>query len=82
MMALELPTHIQEKIAATHAEYAKRNAMFATLGNADLATSAQFWMHHCRAPKRVERGIPVYDSTFWHIIIPEMIRRLHAADPS
>jgi hypothetical protein len=33
-------------------------------------------MHHCRGPKRVERGIRIYDRTFWHILVPEMVRRL------
>ena len=28
------------------------------------------------------QAIPVYDSTFWHIILPEMIRRLQPADGS
>jgi hypothetical protein len=81
-MIFELPAHIQEKIDETGAEYAKQHAMFATLSNADLAISAQFWMQHCRAPKHVEPGIPVYDSTFWHIIVPEMIRRLQPTDPA
>ena len=79
-MTFELPAHIQEKIAETRAEYAKRHAVFTTLSNADLAASAEFWMQHCRGPKHIEPGIPVYDSTFWHIIVPEMIRRLQPAD--
>lgn len=74
--ALDLPPHIQEHLAAArHAEHDKR-VVFANLSDADLATSAQFWMQHCEAPKRFERDAPVYDSTLWHIILPELIRRL------
>jgi hypothetical protein len=80
-MTLELPANLQEKIAETHTDHTKRHTMFATLSNADLATSAQFWMQHCRIPKHVEPGIPVWDSTFWHIIVPEMIRRLLPDNP-
>jgi hypothetical protein len=35
-MTLELPTHIQEKIAETHTDHTKRHTMFATLSNADI----------------------------------------------
>jgi hypothetical protein len=65
-MTLELPAHLQEKIAATQTAHIKPHTMFATLTNADVATSAQFWMQHCRTPRHVQPGIPVWDSTFWH----------------
>lgn len=54
--------------------------MFVTLSNAGLATL--FRMRRCRTPKHVGRGIPVYDSAFWHIIVPETIRHLPPATPS
>jgi hypothetical protein len=33
-------------------------------------------LQHCRAPRHAEPGISVWDSIFWHTIVPEMIRRL------
>ena len=75
-MAFHLPTHISDKLAAARAAEMAQQAVFATLDDADLAASAQFWMQHCDAPTRIEPGRPVYDSTFWHVIAPEMIRRL------
>lgn len=73
-MTFELPTHIQENIAETRTEYAGRHIMFVTLSNAGLATL--FRMRRCRTPKHAGCGIPVYDSAFWHIIVPETIRHL------
>jgi hypothetical protein len=75
-MAFKLPEHIQEKVNAMRAAEAGAKATFANLDDADLAASALFWMQHCEAPKRIAPGQPVYDSTFWHAIVPEMIRRL------
>lgn len=75
-MAFSLPAHVQEYINKCRDAERDTRAIFANMGDANLAASAQFWMQHCDAPKRIEPGQPVYDSTFWHAIIPEMIRRL------
>ena len=75
-MAFKLPDHVQAKLAADRLAEHDQRVTFANLSDADLAASAQFWMQHCDAPKRVEAGRPVYDSTFWHVIVPEMLRRL------
>lgn len=75
-MAFKLPAHVQEYIDKAREAEASQKAVFANMRDADLAASASFWMSHCEAPKRIEPGQPVYDSTFWHAIVPEMIRRL------
>lgn len=75
-MAFNLPPEIHEKYMAACHEQERQKAMFANLSDSDLAISAKFWMQHCERPKQVEPGRPVYDSTFWHIIVPEMLRRL------
>lgn len=75
-MAFRLSPRIQERIAALReAEYSAK-ATFAQLDDADLALSAEFWMQHCEAPKRIEPGEPTYDSTFWYAILPELLTRL------
>jgi hypothetical protein len=75
-MSFKLPQHIHDRLETMRqAEYETR-AAFAQLSDADLAISAKFWLQHCEKPKRVLPGTPVYDSTFWHAIVPEMIRRL------
>jgi len=78
-VAFKLPDHVKAKIHADRQAAIAQRVTFANLSDADLAASAQFWMQHCAAPKRVEAGAPVYDSTFWHIIVPEMLRRLRAS---
>jgi hypothetical protein len=75
-----LPAELHRKIEAMRKAGYEAAAQFANLSDKDLATSAKFWLAHCRAPKLIEPGVPVYDSTFWHAIVPEMIRRLeHSA---
>jgi len=49
---------------------------FASMSDQNLADSAKFWMAHCNAPKRIGPEEPIYDSTFWHAIVPELIKRL------
>ena len=75
-MAFSLPPEIEAKYAAARADEIQKRAMFAALNNSDLASSAKFWMQHCDAPNRFPTSGPIYDTTFWHIIVPEMIRRL------
>lgn len=49
---------------------------FASMTDANLAASAKYWMAHCYAPKQFKPEEPIYDSTFWHAIVPELIKRL------
>ncbi len=75
-MTFKLPAHVQEYITKARETEASQKAVFANMTDANLAASAEFWMQHCDQPKRIAPGEPVYDSTFWHAIVPEMIRRL------
>jgi hypothetical protein len=74
----KLPDHVAEKYNAARADEEQKRAMFASLSGADLTASARFWMAHCQAPKRFASDEPIYDATFWHVIVPEMLRRLDA----
>lgn len=75
-MSFTLPSHISELYIQARADEAARRAVFANLDNADLVASARFWMQHCQAPLRFNPTEPVYDATFWHVILPELLRRL------
>lgn len=79
MADLRLPPHVQKKLDLMREAGYAATAQFANLSDGDLAASAKFWLAHCRGPKLIEPGLPVYDSTFWHAIVPEMIRRLEAS---
>lgn len=58
-------------------EYAdSQKQLFAGMSDGNLAASAKFWMQHCQAPKQMKPEEPIYDSTFWHAIVPELIKRL------
>ncbi len=72
----KLPAHIREAYAAARGEEDRKKAVFANLSNSDLVASARFWMQHCSAPKRFSADEPVYDATMWHVILPELLRRL------
>lgn len=73
---LNLPPHVQEKLRQAHEAEVERRAVFANLSNADLIATAKFWMGYCQAPRRNPPGDPVYDSTFWHDILPELLKRI------
>lgn len=74
-----LPDAVQERIRAAEMVHSDRKRVFGSLDNQDLAASARFWMQHCDAPRRLDPSASVYDSTMWHVILPELIRRVEAA---
>jgi hypothetical protein len=76
MQMFKLRPELSERINALRQAYDDARASFANLNDEDLAASAKFWMQHCQAPKQIEPNTVVYDSTFWHAIVPEMISRL------
>lgn len=75
-MMFKLPDHIAEKFAEARADEKQKRVVFANLSDADLVTSAKFWLSHCQAPRRFDPSEPIYDATMWHVIIPEILRRL------
>lgn len=75
-MTFKLPEHIEKKYREAQQDLESKRRVFRSLSNEDLVTSAKFWMAHCQAPKQVEPGEPIYDSTFWHAIIPELLERV------
>lgn len=79
-MTFKLSPELHEKINRYRQVHNDTRACFANLSNEDLATSAKFWLQHCQAPKQIEPNTVVYDSTFWHAIVPEMIKRLEESD--
>lgn len=71
-----LPPEVQAQLQTAREQEQTYKVTFANMDDASLAASAEFWMQHCVAPRRVLPDEPIYDSTFWHVIVPEMIRRL------
>lgn len=71
-----LPPHLDEKFSAARAAETSHKQVFANLSDEDLVTSAKFWMSHCAAPRQYAPDEPIYDATFWHVIVPELLRRV------
>lgn len=59
-------------------EEAKR-ADFANLSDENLVASAKLYMAHM-TPLHFAPGEPVYDATMWHVILPELLRRIQSAN--
>lgn len=72
----KLDPKAQEAYDRARAMELNQKQTFASMDDDSLVASAKFWMAHCDAPKRIGPEEPVYDSTFWHAIVPEMIKRL------
>lgn len=71
-----LPPDVEEKLAEARRLELSKKETFASLDDRSLVASAKFWMQHCVAPRKYEPSDPIYDSTMWHVILPELIRRL------
>lgn len=72
----KLPKHIDDKFLAAQRGHEAKAQVFASLNNEDLVCSAKFWMAHCNAPGQFAKDEPIYDATFWHVILPELLKRL------
>lgn len=77
----KLPEHVSEKFIAAQRDHESKKAVFANLSDGDLAASARFWMQHCRSPHKFDPDEPIYDATFWHVIVPELLRRISKRSP-
>lgn len=53
-----------------------REFEYRNMNNDNLIASAKYCMSQMQAPYKHPPGPPVYDSVFYHIIVPELLRRL------
>lgn len=54
---------------------AERKATYANMTDENLIAAAKFTMSNM-TPIRFAPGEPVYDATMWHVILPELMRRV------
>lgn len=53
----------------------KQQARYAGLNDASLVASAEHTIANC-TPLRWGAGAPVYDATLFHVILPELMKRV------
>ena len=74
-MAFRLSPEAQARAAECKEWKDKRLDEIAALSDENLVFTAKFYISHM-TPMRFAPGEPVYDATMWHIILPELLRRL------
>lgn len=80
-MAIDFIKHMSIEAQKRHAdanEYYERDLLkFRNLTNDNLITSAKYYMTQMHEPWKHEFATPTYDAVFWHIIIPELFKRIN-----
>lgn len=72
----KLSPEIEEQLARSRELEGTYKSAFASMTDANLVASAKFWMAHSEAPRRFAPDEPIYDATLWHVIVPELLRRV------
>lgn len=71
----KLSPEAEARYAETRAYEEEQKARFANMTDDNLLSSARYYAAQMQ-PMAWPPGTPVYDATFWHIIVPELMRRL------
>lgn len=74
-MPFKLTPEAQARVAEGRALLAQRQAHYGSLSDGNLVASAKLCMSNMQ-PINHAPGEPVYDATMWHVILPELLRRL------
>lgn len=74
-MAFKLTPEAQARAAECERWLEEQKARFANLSNDNLAASVEMYTRNM-TPMRFAPGEPVYDATMWHVILPELVRRV------
>lgn len=81
---MDLRKHLSPEAQARMAEadewYEQDLIKFRNLSTANLLTTIKYYTGQMNEPRKHEFNRPTYDSVFWYIILPEMIRRLEGLE--
>jgi len=66
----------QIKLAELDEYYEKRLIEYRNMTNGSLIATVKYFMTQMEQPKRHKDYKPAYDSVFWLLLLPEIIRRL------
>lgn len=74
-MAFKLSAEANARIAEYREWAEKRRQDFAAMSDENLVASTKLYMSNM-TPLHWAPGEPVYDATMWHIILPELMKRI------
>lgn len=74
-MAFRLTPEAQARADQYKEWLEKKRWQFERMTDGSLAVSTEYYMRQA-APKNYAPGEPVYDATLWHVILPELLKRL------
>ena len=66
----------QTKLAELDEYYEKNLIKYRNITTENLIATVKYYMTQMKEPRRHEEFKPTYDSTFWYILLPEIIKRL------
>ncbi len=66
----------QDELVARNNRLSREQGRFCAMSNEELQERAEYYLSQCAGPLQHLKGKPVYDSVMWHVIIPELLRRL------
>lgn len=75
MSMFRLTPEAQARAEAASEWLRESQDQFSRMSDASLTATAKFYARQME-PIRFAPGEPVYDATMWHVILPELIRRL------
>lgn len=74
-MSFKLTPEAQARHAEYLAWFEESKANFANLSDENLIASTKLYMQNMQ-PIKFAPGEPVYEATMWHVILPELMRRV------
>lgn len=66
----------QIRHAEANSYYEKELVKFRNLSDKNLVSSAKYYLTQMKEPWKHEFSKPTYDAVFWHLIVPELFRRI------
>ena len=76
-MAFKLTPEAAARVDKYRTWLEERRAVAANLDDSNLAATVKLYMSNM-TPMAYAPGEPVYDATMWHVLLPELLRRLEA----
>ena len=71
-----LSKEARDRIKKADIYYARKAHNIGKLSNENLISTVKYYLTQMEAPLKYDPSAPVYESTFFHIIIPELLKRL------